>query len=193
MDAATLPDLLGTSTLADAGLSRRQMRALLAQGIYERIAPGQFLRAGAADDTTAAWLAIAAKRPEATLCLLTAASLHDLTDEIPSRSHIAIPRGRKPVAADVAPVLWHSFDAATFDIGRDTHPLPGGRSIGLYSPERTLIDLFRLRHAWGSDLAVDALKRWLRVPGSSPSGLLTQATAFPQAKPALRDALEILL
>jgi len=193
MSTAPAPDLLELSELPTLGLSRRQLAGLLDEGAYERIGPGQYLRAGAADDTTAAWMAIASKRPEATLCLLTAASLHDLTDEIPSRSHIAVPRGRKTIAAYLAPISWHSFDPETFEIGRLEHQLPGGRTIGLYSPERTIIDLFRLRHEWGNDLAIEALKRWLRTSGGSPSALLTQATAFPKAKPALRHALEILL
>ena len=193
MDSALLPDLLGYQGLADAGLTRRQFERLVEAEEYERIAPGQFLRSGATDDTTAAWMAIAAKRPQATLCLLTALVIHDLTDQIPTRSNIAIPRGMKPLTVWTAPITWHHFDAATFDIGRAEHALPGGRAIGLYSAERTIIDLFRLSHDWGSDLAIDALKRWLRVRGNSPSRLLTMATHFPKGKPALQNALEILL
>jgi hypothetical protein len=193
MDAALLPDLLGYKDLADAGLTRREFDRLIDAEEYERIAPGQFLRAGATDDTTAAWMAIAAKRPQATLCLLTALSIHDLTDEIPTRSNIAIPRGMKPLTAWSAPISWHHFDAATFDIGRTEYALPGGRTIGLYSGERTIIDLFRLSHEWGSDLAIDALKRWLRVKGNSPSRLLSIAKSFPKGRPALQNALEILL
>ena len=193
MDAALLPDLLGYKDLADAGLTRRQFDRLIDAEEYERIAPGQFLRAGATDDTTAAWMAIAAKRPQATLCLLTALSSHDLTDEIPTRSNIAIPRGTKPLTIWSAPITWHHFDTATFDIGRTEHALPSRRAIGMYSAERTIIDLFRLSHEWGSDLAIDALKRWLRVRVSSPSQLLAMAEKFPKAKPALQNALEILL
>ena len=193
MDAALLPDMLGYKDLADAGLTRRQFERLIDAEEYERIAPGQFLRAGATDDTTAAWMAIAAKRPQATLCLLTALSIHDLTDEIPTRSNIAIPRGTKPLTIWSAPITWHHFDTATFDIGRTEYALPGGRSIGMYSAERTIIDFFRLSHEWGNDLPIDALKRWLRVKGNSPSRLLTIAKSFPKGRPALQNALEILL
>lgn len=193
VETTSLPDLLSYQSLAETGLTRRQFDRLIDQGEYERIAPGQFLRTGAADDTTAAWMAIAAKRPQATLCLLSALSIHDLTDEIPTRSDIAIPRGTKPLTTWTAPIAWHHFDPATFDIGRIEHPLAGGPSIGLYSAERTIIDLFRLRHDWGSDLAIGALKRWLRTRGNSPSRVLEMARAFPKARPALQNALEILL
>ena len=193
MDIATLPDLLSYDDLAPRGLSRHGLDRLLASGEFERIAPGLFLRSGLADDTTAAWIAIATKSPGATLCLLTALSLHELTDEIPARSDIAIPRGTQPVTVHHAPIAWHRFEADTFGIGRTEHALPDGSAIGLYSAERTLIDLFRLRHAWGSDLALGALKQWLRQRGNSPSSLLTMAEEFPKARPAIQHALEVLL
>lgn len=193
MAAIPLPDLLRYKDLADAGLSRRQFDRLVEAEEYERIAPGQFLRTGATDDTTAAWMAIAAKRPQATLCLLTALSIHDLTDEIPTLSNIAIPRGTKALTVWTAPITWHHFDTATFEIGRTEHALHGGRTIGLYSAERTIVDLFRLSHEWGSDLAIDALKRWLRTRGNTPTRLLTLAKDFPKGRPALQNALEVLL
>ena len=193
MDTATLPDLLRYDDLDAQGLTRHGLDRLIAAGEFERIAPGLFVRTGLADDTTAAWMAIAAKQPAATLCLLTALSLHELTDEIPARSDIAIPRGSQPVTVHHAPIAWHRFDADTFGIGRIEQELPGGLSIGLYSAERTLIDLFRLRHAWGSDLALGALKRWLRGHGNSPGALLRLAERFPKARPAIQQALEVLL
>lgn len=193
VSSATLPEILGYRDLSGAGLTRRRFEQLIESEVYERIAPGQFLLTGVTDDTTAAWMAITTKRPQATLCLLTALSIHDLTDEIPTRSNIAIPRGTKPITVLNAQISWHHFDAATFDIGRKDHALPGGRIIGLYSAERTLIDLFRLSHEWGSDLANEALKRWLRVKGNSPSRLLIMAKSFPKARPAIQNALEVLL
>lgn len=193
MDITTLPDLLSYDDLSSQGLTRHGLDRLIESGEFERIAPGLFLRSRLTDDTTGAWIAIAVKRPDATLCLLTALSLHELTDEIPARSDIAIPRGTQPVTVHHAPIAWHRFDANTFSIGRTEHALPDGTSIGLYSAERTLIDLFRLRHAWGSDLALGALKQWLRGRGNSPGSLLTMAEDFPKARPAIQQALEVLL
>lgn len=188
-----LPDLLRYRDLGELGLTRYRFDRMLHDGEYERIAPGTFLRAGAIDDTTAAWMAIAAKKPEATICLLSAAALHDLTDEIPRGSDIAIPRGSQPAMIRFAPITWHRFAPDTFGIGRTEHPLLGGLAIGLYSPERTIIDLFRLRYEWGSDLAIGSLKRWLRGHGNSPGELLVLAQDFPTARPGIQSALEVLL
>jgi len=90
-------------------------------------------------------------------------------------------------------VRWHRFDPATFEVGRTQHPLPGGGCIGLYSPERTILDVFRLRHDWGADLAHAALRRWLARQCSSPATLLSMAENFPKARPAVRTALQVLL
>lgn len=78
-------------------------------------------------------------------------------------------------------------------MGRGTHQLPGGHQIGIFTPERTLIDIFRLRHDWGTDLAVTALKAWLARPGNIPATLISMSDSFADARPSLISALEILL
>ncbi len=193
IDPGTVPDLLLYGDLDELGLTRYRFDRMLAEGVYERIAPGLFLRAGVADDATAAWIATAVKKPDATVCLMSALAFHELTDEIPTRTDIAFPRGTRPPNIALAPITWHQFDAATFTLGRARHALPGGVSIGMYSPERTIVDLFRLRHEVGSDVAISALKRWLGGRGNSPAALLDLAAAFPKARPALQDVLEVLL
>jgi hypothetical protein len=105
---------------------------------------------------------------------------------------IALPRGqRRPRTR--APVAWHLFAPATFGIGRGLLRLDAQTSIGLYSPERCIIDAVRLRYREGPDLAYIALRRWLARPGAQPSTLLVMARHFPRAQRALSEALEVLL
>ncbi len=125
-EGAALPDLLQYCDLAGLDLTRHGLDQMLAAAEYERIAPATFLRVGGVDDTTAAMMAIAAKKPEATIFLLSAAAPHDLTDEIPRVTNIAIPRGSQPATIRLAPITWHRFAPETFDIGRTAHPLPAG-------------------------------------------------------------------
>ena len=56
-----------------------------------RLRPGIYLRPGGMDDTTATWAAIALWKPDATICLLSARALHELTDEISRATDIALP------------------------------------------------------------------------------------------------------
>lgn len=189
---ASLPPIFSYAQARQAGLSQRRIYWLRDQGLIEPLTQGTYRRAGAGLDADPDLVEIATRASRATLCLASALARHDLTDAIPAKIDIALPRGtRRPPTA--APVKWHVFDADMFDIGRDTLALTGDARIGLYGAERSIIDAFRLRHQEGTDLAHEALKRWLGRRGSSPAELIRMAHHFPKALPSLRAALEILL
>ena len=135
---------------------------------------------------------IACRASRATLCLASALARHGLTDLIPAAIDIALPRGHRPPRTQ-APVSWHSFNIDTFELGRDELRLEQQVTIGIYTPQRCIIDAFRLRHREGDDLANTALRRWLARREAQPSELLTMVRRFPHAEPALRTALQILL
>ncbi len=187
----TLPPIFSYGQARQAGLSNRRIYWLRDHGLIEPLAQGTYRSTDIEPGADPDLIEIAARAPRATLCLTSALVKHDLTDAIPSRIDIAIPRGtRRPPTA--APVRWHAFDPATFEIGRESLRLTATEQIGLYGAERSIIDAFRLRHREGTDIAYEALKRWLRRPGSSPAQLMQMAEHFPKALPALRSGLEIL-
>ncbi|WP_157904257.1 type IV toxin-antitoxin system AbiEi family antitoxin domain-containing protein, partial [Parafrankia soli] len=124
-------------------------------------------------------------------CLTSALVRHQLSDEIPPLHDIALPRHTRPPAG-FSHVSWHRFASDTFDVGRVPLSI-GGVDTAIYSAERTIVDMFRLSHHEGEQAAVDALRRWLRQPGHTPSGLLTVAGYFPTTLPRLSRILEILL
>ncbi len=170
-------------------ISERQRRRLLAEGSIIALARGVYRKSEWIGDEDLN--EIAAKSGRATLCLRSALAHHHLIDDIPAKIDIAIPRGSW-APKTVAPVKWRHFDSDTFNVGRQTLALDGGQCIGIYSGERSIIDAFRMRHIHGTDLAIDALKRWLRENGQ-PSELLALAAPFPRARTVLRETLEILL
>jgi predicted transcriptional regulator of viral defense system len=193
MSAIVDPELPATFTFAEAdhrGLSRRWLQRLQATGEVERIGHGLYRRTGE-EPADHDLIEVAAKARQSTLCLLSALARHELTDVIPSIHDIAIPRGAwQPVVS--APVQWHKFAPATFEVGRTTIKLDDTYSIGLYDAPRTIIDAFRLRHALGPDIANEALRRWLRH-GGRPADLMRLTKIFPGAKPALLHTLQVLL
>ncbi len=135
---------------------------------------------------------IAERVPSATLCLETALARHGLIDAIPAAIDVAILRGSTRPSLR-APCRIHQFDPRTFELGRGELQVGARRPLGLYSADRSLIDVVRLRHLEGSEVAWEALRRWLGRPGRSPAPLIELAREFPRAEPALRRALEILL
>jgi predicted transcriptional regulator of viral defense system len=176
-----------------AGMSDRRLYTLRDRGLIDQIGRGLYRQPDTSSaDADPDLLEISRRAPDATLCLTSALARHGLTDIIPGRIDVALPRGRRHPRT-TAPVSWHSFAADTFALGRDSIHLAADDTIGLYTPQRCLIDAFRLRHREGTDIAAEALRRWLRRPGSTPASLITMARAFPAVEPYLRAALEILL
>jgi predicted transcriptional regulator of viral defense system len=184
-----LPSAFTLGDARQAGLRKDEVYGLLSDGAIERLGRGVFARTDSLDPSLAGLAAATARQPAATLCLTSALSLHGLSDAIPAQADVALPRGARHPAG-LEHIAWHSFDTATFQIGRE--PMAGEPGLFAYSPERTIIDSFRLAHREGSDVAAEALKRWLRGKGHYPAKLLELAKAFPKARPSLRTALEVL-
>lgn len=175
---------------AATGASRARAHRALQRGELRRIARGIYLPAHA---SAGDWDHIEAvtRRPEATICLTSALAHHDLIDDVPSQIHIAMYRGAR-IPAGHGAIAWHTFDRDTFTMGRAQIEIPGtDMMIGLYSPERSIADAFRLRGQTGYETARDALKEWLRR-GGKPATLLPYATALPRAKQPLLTALDLL-
>jgi hypothetical protein len=175
-----------------AGQTDRELYRLRDDDMIEALGYGHFRRTDVGVSADLDLLEIAQRAPRSTLCLTTALAQYGLTDEIPAAIDVALPRGQHRPAT-TAPVRWHLFDRESFDAGRTEMPLDETTSIGLYGPERSIIDAIRLRHQEGPELGYNALKRWLARPGAMPSDLLQMAAHFPATRKALREALEILL
>lgn len=187
---ADLPEIFTHADARSAGWSDRDLYAMRDRGDIERLARGIYAQPELAVDPDL--VEIAVRAPDATMCLASALAHHDLTDDIPSSIHVALPRTRRPPRTE-APATWHRFNNDTFELGRSALAISDGLSIGLYSPARSIVDTYRLRHLYGTEQALDALKRWLQMRGNQPSDLLGMARRFPKASPAIRDALQTLL
>lgn len=175
---------------ADRGMSRSSLYRATAAGEFERIARGLY-RPADAPPADWDWLEAASRRADATICLTSALAYHDLTDVIPDALDIAIPRGSRIPASEGA-IRWHLFARETFEIGREQIEIPGTTDIiGIYSPERTIVDAFRLRGELGYELGRDALRTWLRC-GGKPADLMELARRIPRSKGPLLQALELL-
>jgi len=175
-----------------AGLSKDQVYRMVEAGEVDRVGRGVYVRPDRLDPAVAALSAATVVKPAATMCLTSALVYHDLGDAIPFTTDIALPRGMRHPAG-FTHVTWHSFDVATFDVGRTAMAGRSGLDLWVYSAERTIVDSFRRMHREGSDVAYSALRRWVARRGNSPSALLRVARGFPTALPRLRDALETLL
>jgi hypothetical protein len=189
--AQPLPLMFTYREARQRGLSKRALYAMRDRGELEVLSRGLYRQVAALMHDEELW-EIATRAPLATLCLGTALSRHGLADEIQRAFDVALPRGLRTPAVS-CPVRWHQFDRRTIEVGRERVVLEGGVAIGLYSPARCVVDAFRTRGREGHDVAYEALRRWLRQPGSQPSDLLDMAGHFPRMVSPIRHALEVLL
>jgi len=187
-----LPAAFTREAALESGITRSLLDRLIRDGQLERFGHGLLLRPVATAEADLNLLEAVLRSPQATMCLSSALAYHDLTDEIPSATHLAIPRGAHRLTGP-ASVTWHTFDPETFEVGRTEHPISSGVALGLYGPERSIIDAFNPRIGSGSDLAVEALRRWLATTGSQPGSLLRMAEPWPHARAPLLRAMQILL
>jgi len=190
MPLTKLPTVFTYTKAIAAGLSAERLYAYRDQGIVQQISRGLY-RWADAPEIDQCLLELAYRIPRGTLCLVSALAHHGLADN-PARIDVAIPRGsRIPVLQSPANVRVFARD--TFALGPDEINVGEGFTIGLYSAERSLVDVIRLRHREGPNIAWEALRRWLRRKGAKPAALIEMGKSLHGAERAVRNAIEIVL
>lgn len=101
---------------------------------------------------------VAARAPDAVVCLISALSYHGITTQVPAVIHLAVPRGNyHALKLDPLPVQVYRFDPKTFSSGIEERDV-GGVKVKVYSAARTVADVFKFRNKLGLDVAVEALR-----------------------------------
>lgn len=170
-----LPDTFTTAWANKAGLHFRDLYRLRDEGGLLELSRGVFRKADAPAPTWPDLLAVSVRTPLAVVCCVSAAEVHDLTDEIPREIQIAVPRGQRPPRIEYPPTEVFRFGAGTFDLGLTAVEAAPGESVRIYDAERTVVDLMRLRGRLGEPLALSALRRYLLRRGARPGQVLTFA------------------
>lgn len=100
---------------------------------------------------------IAARAPNAAVCLISALSYHEITTQIPSLVHLAVPRGGYHRIKPSIPVAVYRFDPKTFNEGLERRKV-GGMNLKIYGVARTVVDCFKFRNKLGLDVALEGLR-----------------------------------
>jgi predicted transcriptional regulator of viral defense system len=156
------------------GISRAAIASLTAAGALERVGRGLYVPKGYRV-TEHHTLVEAAKRvPAGIVCLLSALSFHSLTTQSPHEIWLAIDvKARKP-KVDWPPLRIVRFSGEARAFGVDQHVIEGV-SVSITSRAKTVADCFKYRNKIGIDVAIDALRDYLRKRGRSMDDLLRAA------------------
>lgn len=186
----SLPSTFTTEVSRALGVHSRDLYAWRDDGRIIELSRGVFRRRDAPPASYPEIIAVAHRSPRAIVCCISAAAIHDLTDEMPTLIQIAVPkRSHSPVIV-YPPVAVFRFDEANFELGLTSIEAGPGELVRIYDAARTVVDLMRFRRRLGEPIAHAALQRYLASPGSRPALLLELAEALGTFGP-VRAALDI--
>src|ERR1700722_1599213 len=140
------------------GIHPAALYRLLEDGKIIRLARGLYRLTSTQEFSNPDLAVVAAKAPDAVVCLISALSFHGITTQVPRAVYLAVPRGRYArLRMRTPPVRIYRFDAPTFDQGIEPHAIDG-IPVRIYSVARTVVDCFKYRNKLGLDVAVEALR-----------------------------------
>jgi predicted transcriptional regulator of viral defense system len=109
--------------------------------------------------------------PNSVMCLISALNYHQLTTQIPYKVYIALPRETKAPRIEYPPLDIIYLSNKPYFAGIEEHILDGVQ-VHIYSREKTIADCFKFRNKIGLDIALEALKDYLRQPDRNLGELL---------------------
>lgn len=175
-----------------AGVSRSTLYRLREDGPLKAAGRGVMQFRDAGMGMLSGLAVVSARAPKATICLNSALAYWDLTDEIPDEIHIAVPRGTHRPSITEPPTKVHVFDAGSFEVDREQARTDADEPFWIYSAERSVVDAMRMSRWIGRDVALHALRRYMRRRSASPARLAELSRELGGTA-ALRPALEALL
>jgi predicted transcriptional regulator of viral defense system len=95
--------------------------------------------------------------PQGVYCLASALVFHELTVEKNRKMQIALPRPAHEPMVDIMPVEYFHLSEHPYRAGIEAHGVEG-TTVKVYSPAKTVADLFKFRNRYGMDLALESLR-----------------------------------
>ncbi len=164
--------------VAEAGFDRNLLYYLLACGKVERVGRGLYRSPGAITTEHEALVEVAHLVPHGVIALLSALAFHGIGTQVPGAVWVALNRddvrSRPRVQAPRVEFVW--FSGLAFTEGQELHEIEGV-SVPVYSPAKTVADLFKYRKKVGLDVALEALREGLADRRFTPAELERAANA----------------
>ena len=164
------------SELAKAGVTAATVSRMKKKGLILQLGRGLYQLPDTSPDVNHSLAEAAKLVPKGVVCLTSALAFHELTDTIPSRVWMAIgSKDRRPRAAQ-PPLQFVRFGQKVLTSGIKEHLVEGVR-VRIYTPAKTIVDLFRYRQRAGKryqkspglNLALEGLREALRQRKATPS------------------------
>jgi len=180
-----------TSDLIKAGFYKALISEALDAGRIERLSRGVYSLVEIPDMQHPDLVTVSVLIPRGVICLISALSFHEITDEVPHYIDVAIPIQTRAKEINNIPVQYYRFSKKTWEAGIEEHDMDGHK-IRVYSPAKTIADCFRFRNQIGMDVARSALKNALEQKKASHRDIMKYASIGRVTK-VIKPILETLL
>src|SRR3990172_794700 len=150
--------------------------------IYEMLKQGELARDGRAIYRLAEsempsdpdLVQVSLRVPKAVICLISALYFYELTTQIPHSVYVALPQNTPRPRLNYPPLEVFWVTNSLHSVRVDVHVLDGVK-VKIYNREKTVADCFKFRNRVGEDVALEALKDYIRQPKMDVHKLLEYA------------------
>jgi len=140
-----------------ANLPTRYLTRMVASGELARLSRGLYGLATAEWSLQHSLAEVAKRNPRAVICLISALNYHEIGTQLPHEVWIAIPAGTRANRLDSVTLRTFKFSGKSYAEGIETHDVEGV-PVKIYSPAKTVADIFKMRNKVGFDVAIEALR-----------------------------------
>lgn len=183
--------VLRARDLEERGLPSRYLSRLESRGKLKRVGRGLYRHPEAPVTEHHSLALVSARYPDVTACLLSALRFHELTTQMPRRVWVARSKGQwNPTASPVQLEVTH-MSGKSQTAGTETHEIEG-ISVQIFDPAKTVADCFKFRSKVGLDVAMEALRDYVRS-GAGSVGRLYRYAEVCRVQSVMRPYIEATL
>lgn len=180
-----------SAELIKGGFYKAVIYSALKAGLINRVRHGVYSLATTLDLSNPDLVTASILVPNGVICLITALSFYEVTDEIPRQIDIAVTKGYRNKQTDKLPLKLYYFSRETWKQGVEEHNIDG-QNIRIYSLAKTLADCFKFRNKIGMDIARSALKNALEQKKVNHRDIMKYASIC-RVKNIIKPILETLI
>ena len=168
--------LVRARDLDKAEIPRAYLQRLCDRGLLERVDRGLYRLVDAPVTELSSLAEVSVRIPNATICLLSALQVHSLTTEVPHAVWIMIGRHARTPTLTYPIVEVVRASGRALEYGVETRTIEGV-NVRISNAAKTVADCFRFRRHVGLDVALAALRDYLRKHRGGMEALVEAARA----------------
>jgi predicted transcriptional regulator of viral defense system len=183
--------ILRTGQAKKLGIDQKILNRMHKAGLLIRETRGVYRLANLEPLTNPDIVHVSIRVPSSVMFLISALAFHNLTTQIPYYVYIALPADVKAPYIEYPPLRVYRLSNKIYSAGIEYHIIDGVE-IRIYNREKTIADCFKFRNKIGQDIAIEALKDYLRQPNPNIPKLLEYAR-LDRVEKIMRPYLQAVL